>query len=292
MIGKLLLLLLTFIALSAENRMIIEASKGVVRIINRMGPNSFASGTAFSINDDGYYISNAHVVKDAKELFAVKSDSKYRVEIKKIFYDIDIAILEIDALNLPPLRFARRSDIFVTDRVFSIGFPGAADKTEDVENLTTVTINSGVIGKFTKIPLSVRNPNAPAKAVIQHDAAVNHGNSGGPLVNICGQVVGVNVQKALNEDGSIVKIAVGDVVQGIFYAVDIGLVKEALDESNVDYLDAGGNVCRILLHHIALPREIEKNISWFFYFSFSSFRYGESYTICRREEGRPSITVN
>jgi hypothetical protein len=50
----------------------------------------------------------------------------------------------------------------------------------------------------------------------------------------------VNVQKALNEDGSIVKIAVGDVVQGIFYAVDIGLVKEALDESNVDYLDAGG----------------------------------------------------
>jgi serine protease Do len=177
MIGKLLLLLLTFIALSAENRMIIEASKGVVRIINRMGPNSFASGTAFSINDDGYYISNAHVVKDAKELFAVKSDSKYRVEIKKIFYDIDIAILKIDALNLPPLRFARRSDIFVTDRVFSIGFPGAADKTEDVENLTTVTINSGVIGKFTKIPLSVRNPNAPAKAVIQHDAAVNHGTA-------------------------------------------------------------------------------------------------------------------
>jgi hypothetical protein len=238
MLKKILLILFLPLYMFAENTMILNASKGVVRIIAEMDSGQYASGTAFCVNASGYYVTNAHVVHQAKNLFAVKSKYKYKVSVLETLYDIDIAILKIEGLSLSPLRFAQRNNIHVTDHVFSIGFPGASDKTEDFEALTTVTINSGVIGKFTKIPLSIVNPNASARAVVQHDAAVNHGNSGGPLVNECGEVVGVNVQKALNKDGSLIKIASGDVVQGIFYAVDISLVKEALQKANIAYLES------------------------------------------------------
>jgi hypothetical protein len=131
-----------------------------------------------------------------------------------------------------------REQINVTDRVSSIGFPGAADKNENIDELTTVTINSGIISKFGKANLSIKKyKSSTMSPVVQHDAAINHGNSGGPLVNECGQVVGINEQKGLNLNRSLGQIIVGDVVQGIYFAIDIDLAKKLLKERGVAFLE-------------------------------------------------------
>ncbi len=235
---KLLLALFLPLMLYSGNEKVLEASNSTMRIITKIGSDAFTSGTAFCINNDGYFLTNAHVVDKAQEVFAIKSSSKYKVTVVRKLDDVDLAILKIEDAGLDPLYFADRKNIQVTDRVFSIGFPGAADKNVDADELTKVTINSGVIGRFARILLSISNQNAPVQPVIQHDAAVNHGNSGGPLVNECGQVVGVNVQKGLSLNPSLEQIVAGDVVQGIFYAIDIEIVKQVLTEANIAFLES------------------------------------------------------
>jgi hypothetical protein len=241
MLFRLLILLLLPLALFSANGKILESSKSVIRVISVLNDKSMATGTAFCINKDGYFLTNAHVVDRAKSVFAVMSTYKYDVEVIKKLDNVDLAILRIRNTGLDPLTFAYKSNINVTDKVSSIGFPGAADKSDDLDELTTVTINSGIIGKLTKINLSIRNRSANAlrSDVVQHDAAVNHGNSGGPLVNECGHVVGVNVQKGLNLNRSDAQIIAGDVVQGIFYAIDVDIAKKALRESHISFLETG-----------------------------------------------------
>ncbi len=238
-LAKLLLLAFLPLLIFAGNGKVLKSSKSVIRIITILGDKSGATGTAFCINSDGYFLTNAHVVDGAKSVFAVMSTNKYDVEVIKKLDDIDLAILRIRNTGLDPLTFAYKSNINVTDKVSSIGFPGAADKSDDIDELTTVTINSGIIGKLTKINLSIKNQNTARSPVVQHDAAVNHGNSGGPLVNECGQVVGVNVQKGLSLNRSTAQIVAGDVVQGIFYAIDVDIAKRVLKESHIGFLETG-----------------------------------------------------
>lgn len=238
---KLILVLLLSTLVFAANDKVLEASKSVIRIITVLdSKNNMASGTAFCINSNGYFLTNAHVIDGTRSIFAVKSSYKYDVKVIKKYDDLDLAILKIEDTGLEPLSFAYRNNINVTDRVSSIGFPGAADKNDDLDELTTVTINSGIIGKFTKIDLSIDPRNTTSKSpVVQHDAAVNHGNSGGPLVNECGHVVGINVQKGLSYNRSVAQIATGDVVQGIFYAIDVDITKKILNESHISFLETG-----------------------------------------------------
>jgi S1-C subfamily serine protease len=238
---KLLLLFILPLMLFASNGSVLEASKSAIRIITVLNNNKdMASGTAFCINTDGYFLTNAHVVDDARSIFAVKSSSKYGVKVIKKLDGVDLAILKIDNTGLKPLTFAYRENINVTDRVSSIGFPGAADRNNDLEELTTVTINSGIIGKLTKIDLAINRSHAGTLSpVVQHDAAVNHGNSGGPLVNECGQVVGINVQKGINPNRTNAQIVAGDVIQGIFYAIDVDIAKKALKDMHISFLETG-----------------------------------------------------
>jgi len=170
--------------LIAGNTKVLKASKSVIRIVTVLTDGKMVSGTAFCINSDGYYLTNAHVVDGAKSVHALKSSGSFDVDVVVKDDAIDLAILKISGAGLDPLTFALRERINVTDRVSSIGFPGAADNNENIDELTTVTINSGIIGKFGKTNLSIKNPKSGAMSpVVQHDAAVNHGNSGGPLVN-------------------------------------------------------------------------------------------------------------
>ena len=237
---KFLIFLFLPIFLFSSNGKVLEASKSVIRIISVLDDKSMTSGTAFCINSDGYFLTNAHVVANAKEIHAFSSGVRYDVKLVKKYDDFDLAILKIKNIDLIPLTFASRVNINVTDKVSSIGFPAAVDReSDDLEELTSVTINSGIIGKFSKINLSMKNRNATRSAVVQHDAAVNHGNSGGPLVNECGKVVGINVQKELNYNRSVDQIKAGDVVQGIFYAIDVDVAKKVLNESHIDFLEAG-----------------------------------------------------
>jgi len=234
---RFILLILFPLFVFAENKEVLEASKSVIRIVSQLNDKDMATGTAFCVSSEGIFLTNAHVVDSAKAVFAIKSSTRYNVEVLHKDDQVDLAILRIKNTGLEPLVFSAKENINVTDKVLSIGFPGAADKSEDLDELTTVTINTGVIGKLSKIRLSIRPGSTSLSPVVQHDAAVNHGNSGGPLVDECGLVVGINVQKGLEAGRSLEQVVAGDVTQGIFYAIDIDIAKKLLADTGIQFLE-------------------------------------------------------
>ena len=283
-----LVLLTTVIYSNAVN----NASKSVVRIIVEM-KGGFSTGTAFCVNSDGYYVTNHHVISDAiggqfKATALDINHKKYLVDILWYSKDKDLAILKIDGLNLPPLKLS--SDRYTEGalEVKAIGFPGGADEidmrnkgTLQTKNFVTPKISSGVVAAP---PLKIKlSENAIFETLaIQHSAPVNHGNSGGPLVDNCGHIVGVNEQKALtmldihvglDAQGNMITKASGDTVQGIFYAVSVDEVKTALDAQNISYTESSGACSSensinqiliiagivLLLLFIWLVRKINKN---------------------------------
>lgn len=141
-------------------------------------PSGFGSG--FFITTDGYIVTNAHVVRDRKTLTVTTHDSR-RYPAKLIGIDglSDIAVLKIQPVHkITPLRVGNDDSLRIGDSVFAIGAPKGL----------TFSVTSGVIsGKNRHI-----TKNGKYVSYIQTDAAINSGNSGGPLVDMSGKVVGVS----------------------------------------------------------------------------------------------------
>ncbi|MFL6579141.1 MAG: Do family serine endopeptidase [Burkholderiales bacterium] len=137
-------------------------------------------GSGFIISSDGLILTNAHVVADATEI-SVKLTDRREFEAKVLGVDkrTDIAVLKIEAKNLPAVKLGKVSDLKVGEWVAAIGSPFGFDN----------TITSGIVSaKARSLPDENYVP------FIQTDVAVNPGNSGGPLFNMDGEVVGVNSQ--------------------------------------------------------------------------------------------------
>jgi serine protease Do len=153
------------------------------RFVPNPGPREFQSqslGSGFIISADGYLLTNAHVV-DAAEEITVKLTDKRELKAKVIGADkrTDIALLKIDAAGLPVVRLGDPSKLKVGEWVIAIGSPFG------FENSVTAGI---VSAKGRSLPQENFVP------FIQTDVAVNPGNSGGPLFNLRGEVVGINSQ--------------------------------------------------------------------------------------------------
>jgi serine protease Do len=138
--------------------------------------NSLGSG--FVISADGYVLTNAHVVDAANEI-TVKLTDKREFKAKVIGADrrTDVALLKIDAANLPVVRFGNPNTLKVGEWVLAIGQPYG------FENSVTAGIVSATGRAF---------PRESLVPFIQTDVAINQGNSGGPLFNLRGEVVGIN----------------------------------------------------------------------------------------------------
>jgi len=153
------------------------------RFIPNPGPREFQSqslGSGFIINQDGYILTNAHVVEAAEEI-TVKLADKREFKAKVIGSDrrTDIALIKIDASNLPAVRFGDPNRLKVGEWVVAIGSPFGFES----------TVTAGIVSaKGRSLPQENYVP------FIQTDVAVNPGNSGGPLFNMRGEVVGVNSQ--------------------------------------------------------------------------------------------------
>jgi serine protease Do len=150
-------------------------------------------GTGFIITETGVIVTNRHVVKNAPSLRAVlTSGQEFSAAVNFVSPDHDIALLKIDAKGLPVLRMADIANINSGQTVIAIGNPGLG-----LPNTVTKGIVSAV-GKLSQ--LQGLPPNLAQEfgkvfgngTWIQTDAAINHGNSGGPLLNAQGEVVGVN----------------------------------------------------------------------------------------------------
>ncbi len=138
--------------------------------------NSKGHGSGFVISSDGYIITNYHVVYDTTELKVVTNDEKeYDVEVVRVSKIHDLALLKIKAKNLMPYKIVKSKDIEIAMDVYAVGTPSAEDLAQ--------TISKGIIS-------GVRKTDGKSK-LIQTDASINSGNSGGAIINKNGEVIGV-----------------------------------------------------------------------------------------------------
>lgn len=140
-------------------------------------------GSGFIISEDGYVITNNHVVEGADEILVRLSDrQEFYAEIIGTDVQSDMALLKINGDNLPTVTFADPEDIEVGDWVLAIGSPFDLD----------YSASAGIVSAIGRsLPNGSGNDYVP---FIQTDVAINPGNSGGPLFNLEGEVVGVNSQ--------------------------------------------------------------------------------------------------
>jgi serine protease Do len=137
-------------------------------------------GSGFIISADGIILTNAHVVRDAREVTVKLTDRReFRAKVLGSDPKTDVAVLKIDAKNLPVVPLAKTDNLKVGEWVLAIGSPYGLDN----------TVTAGVVSaKGRALPDDSYVP------FIQTDVAVNPGNSGGPLFNTRGEVVGINSQ--------------------------------------------------------------------------------------------------
>ena len=137
-------------------------------------------GSGFIISSDGYVISNNHVIRDAEEIIVSLSDRRaFKAEVVGTDDQSDVALLKIDAKDLPVVKLGQGYNLKVGEWVLAIGSPFGFDH----------SVTAGIVSaKGRSLPSENYVP------FIQTDVAINPGNSGGPLFNLDGEVVGVNSQ--------------------------------------------------------------------------------------------------
>jgi len=184
---------------------------------------SHAEGSGFVIDTDGHIATNQHVVDGATSIEVTFADGK-TASAKVVGTDrsTDVAVIQVDApkLELHPITFADSNDVQVGDGVVAIGSPFGLKG----------TVTTGIVSALDR---TIDAPNNfTISGAIQTDAAINHGNSGGPLLDSAGHVIGINSQIESDSGGN----------DGIGFAVPSSIVQRVAQE-----LISGGKVAHAYL---------------------------------------------
>ena len=168
-----------------------------------------STGSGFIISDDGYLLTNNHVVEDADEITVSLGDRReYKAEVIGADERSDVALLKIDAEDLPTLEIGKSKKLKVGEWVVAIGSPFQL----------RFSVTSGIVSaKGRSIPNGSDSTYVP---FIQTDVAINPGNSGGPLFNLEGQVVGINSQIYTRSGG----------YMGVSFAIPIDYAMDVADQ--------------------------------------------------------------
>jgi serine protease Do len=172
------------------------------------GPRGFSQGSGFLISADGYVLTNHHVVDGAEEVTVKLTDRRsFKAKVVGSDQQSDVAVLKIDASGLPYLRVGDSKALKPGQWVVAIGSPFGLDH----------SVTAGIVSAVGR-----NNPYADQRYVpfIQTDVAINRGNSGGPLINLAGEVVGINSQILSTSGGSI----------GLSFSIPINLVKTVTEQ--------------------------------------------------------------
>ncbi|HEX3848969.1 MAG TPA: Do family serine endopeptidase [Steroidobacteraceae bacterium] len=165
-----------------------------------------AQGSGFIVSADGIVLTNAHVVNGAKEVMVkLANHREYRAKVLGADKTSDIAVLKIDAHDLPTVHVGNSDRLSVGDYVLAIGEPFGLEE----------TATAGIVSATGR-----SLPGDGYVPFIQTDAAVNPGNSGGPLFDSDGSVVGINAQIYTNSGG----------YQGVSFAIPINLAMQVKDQ--------------------------------------------------------------
>ena len=166
-----------------------------------------ALGSGVIVSEDGYILTNAHVVRDADEIKVHIGDETYDARLVGKDEKTDIAVLKVDAdKKLPAAKLGDSDKIRVGEWVLAIGSPFRLEH----------TVTAGIISAKGRSRMGI----ADYEDFIQTDAAINPGNSGGALVNLRGEVIGINTAIFSRTGGNI----------GIGFAIPINLAKKVMDQ--------------------------------------------------------------
>ena len=231
-----------------ESSKVIDASEKVSPavvsiIIKSQATNIFGQvitqeggGTGFIITSDGMIVTNKHVASDMNGQYSVFTSDGKEYPAKVLAQDpyYDLAVLKIEATGLPTAQLGNSSDLKIGQWVVAIG-----NALGEFQNTVTV----GVVSALERNVTASDGTGAESlEGLIQTDAAINSGNSGGPLVNLSGQVVGINT-------------AVASGAQSIGFAIPIDSVKSAIDS-----IQKTGTIKRPMLgvRYATINKEIAK----------------------------------
>lgn len=187
-----------------------------------------ATGTGVILSEEGYIITNAHVIGSASEAnVTLYNNERYDATLVGYNFEQDLAVLKINAENLVPAEFADSDGLKVGDVSYAMGNPLGAKYRS--------TFTDGMISAVDRV-LEV---DGTSVIFVQTTAAINSGNSGGALINQYGQVVGITTIKIMSED---------DTIEGMGFAIPSKRVKQVIDR-----LLAGEDVIRPTIGIRVLP---------------------------------------
>lgn len=199
-------------------------------------------GTGFVINDRGFVATNFHVVRRATDrIFIIAKDGlnePFEARLAAKDETRDLAVLEVRGLKRPPLPLSSVEPKLGTS-VFALGYPGISDRLRAAQSATLTT---GSVGRVFTAPWFQAGPDM---RLIQHEAAVNPGNSGGPLFNSCGEVVGVNTQgspsQISRDRGGGIQVVAG---AGVYFASHVSELATLLRQNNIAFTEIA-TVCTV-----------------------------------------------
>lgn len=170
------------------------------------------SGTGFFVTDDGMLLTNKHVVEDKEAKYTVIMNDGRKLEAKVLVRDPfqDLAIIKVEGKDFPSLQLGDSTTASIGQTVIAVG-----NTLGEFSNTVSVGIISGLNRKITA--QGSQSGPEELKSLIQTDAAINRGNSGGPLVNLQGKVIGINT-------------AVAEQAQSVGFALPINIAKRDVED--------------------------------------------------------------
>lgn len=212
---------------------ILEQANNSIVVIYASGSSSSSYGSGFIITSDGYIVTNQHVVDGASHVSVeMKNGKTYNATVIGESEDNDIAVLKISATDLPAITLGKSSNCHVGERVYALGCPEGYD--------FPWTVTAGIISNTSRT-VRITDSNGEYEktmTLIQTDTAVNSGNSGGPLINVRGEVVGIVTLKISNTAGLGFAIPIDGALE---------IVKALIEDGNADSVDSSVSVGRPML---------------------------------------------
>ena len=191
-----------------------RVTASTVTVLGRQSPTYNSVGTGIIFSEDGYILTNCHVISGCSackvlvtDIYGV--DTQYDATLVGFDEDMDLAVLKVEGRNLPVAVFGISDDLQVGEPVYAIGNPLGVE----LRN----TLTSGIVSAINRDV----DVDGVTMTLIQTNAALNSGNSGGPLINQFGQVVGVNTIKMMSEY---------DTIEGLGFAIPSSLALRWVNE--------------------------------------------------------------
>lgn len=173
-------------------------------------PDQQASGSGVIISNDGYIVTNNHVIDGASDINVTLSNRKsYKGTVIGADPNTDLAVIKINGTNLPYMLYGNSDDVKLGQWVMAVGYPLTLD----------VTVTAGIISAKSR-SIGINRSDRAIESYLQTDAAVNPGNSGGALINTEGELIGINSAIA-SPTGS---------YAGYSYAIPVNIVKKAVND--------------------------------------------------------------